>query len=85
MTIHDVRALLQTAIDDEIRLDEDYHRGRVSALKLALELISEVSATDPVGIRHLPDHKLLVVMALARRELDTRQWNGTTNSQEAAL
>ena len=47
MTIHDVETILTASVADEARLSEDYHIGRTSALRFALELISEVGVTDP--------------------------------------
>lgn len=37
-----VEKMLRDAIADEERIDNDFHRGRVSALRFALELVEEM-------------------------------------------
>lgn len=41
MTLQAIIELLEKAIADEERLDIDFHKGRVSALKFALSMLKE--------------------------------------------
>ena len=41
MRLENIRATLDDALVQESRLDVDFHRGRVSALKLAVDLLGE--------------------------------------------
>ena len=41
MRLENIRAMLDDALVQESRLDVDFHRGRVSALKLAVDLLGE--------------------------------------------
>jgi hypothetical protein len=42
MTRETVEKMLRDAIADESRLDNEFHKGRVHALRFALELLGEI-------------------------------------------